>query len=354
MKQLLLSLLVILPHLVARQGRADVVVLYDGALGTSASGQSWVYGTNPFFGPDAVSVWRDNATHLDTTPDISEQAGYFSIDPIFGVAKHEAVPVLDRGKGFQLDLTFELVREAHLPRDDNGDGRQDRAGFSIIALSEDHWGVELAFQENRIWVYEDDSQGENDRFTQAESIDFAAGGIRATYQLRIVGNRYELSVDQSLILSGPVRNYQFLTGTIDPYEIPSFLFWGDDTASASSEVRMEQIMLTTELRRSQCDIDLDSVVDASDASVVFANWGQPGLGDVNYDSLTDAADAAICFADWTGDVTRHVATPEPTAAHIVYLVAMATIPVARRQRVTSATKTIPARCAPSSTNTTRL
>lgn len=53
-----------------------------------------------------------------------------------------------------------------------------------------------------------------------------------------------------------------------------------------------------------CDLIPDGVIDASDAAVMFANWGQSGVGDCNGDGIVDAADAAILFAAWTGDAFR--------------------------------------------------
>jgi len=65
------------------------------------------------------------------------------------------------------------------------------------------------------------------------------------------------------------------------------------------------------------DLNIDGFVDASDAGVMFANWGPTTLGyfdgNLNGDAFVDAADAGIMFANWTGDTGPLSATiPEPT------------------------------------------
>lgn len=63
----------------------------------------------------------------------------------------------------------------------------------------------------------------------------------------------------------------------------------------------------------QSDFNGDGAVDAADASILFANWGDvpPGdpIADLNGDDIVDAADASIVFAEWTGDAV--VVVPEP-------------------------------------------
>ena len=59
------------------------------------------------------------------------------------------------------------------------------------------------------------------------------------------------------------------------------------------------------------DINLDGLIDAVDATLLFQNWGGPGdlrwsRGDHNFDSYVDSLDAATLFVNWTGDgITRH-------------------------------------------------
>lgn len=49
------------------------------------------------------------------------------------------------------------------------------------------------------------------------------------------------------------------------------------------------------------DLNGDGAIDALDAAIIFANWGNPGRTDFNGDGVTDAADAAELFVQWTSD-----------------------------------------------------
>lgn len=62
------------------------------------------------------------------------------------------------------------------------------------------------------------------------------------------------------------------------------------------------------------DLNFDRSVDAADAALLFANWGDTpptdAIADINRDGQVDAADASIVFSSWTGDAAPHV-VPEP-------------------------------------------
>lgn len=79
------------------------------------------------------------------------------------------------------------------------------------------------------------------------------------------------------------------------------------------------------------DLNGDGAVDASDAALIFANWGTVGpAGDINNDGAVDAGDAGIAFAEWTGDARPRVsfsAVPEPA----VSLAALVTLTVLLRR-----------------------
>lgn len=62
------------------------------------------------------------------------------------------------------------------------------------------------------------------------------------------------------------------------------------------------------------DLNGDGAVDAADAALMFANWGQGGAGDLNVDGVVDAADAGLLFSAWTGDTAPAQSVPEP---HVV-------------------------------------
>lgn len=215
------------------------VVLYNAALGTTPGEQGWISvigGAN-----EAVS---GGLLNLNTSADQDEQAGYFSESPFNGALEHPNMPVLDLTPGFTVRFDLEIVSETHAARDDNGDGKDDRAGFSLITISEDLRGLELAFFENRVWAYADASEGASSLFTQAEGVDFDTTEL-TTYDLVFDPTGYELFASGESILSGDLRNYNpsGVPVLFDPYDNPSFLFFGDDTSSASSHSRIGTVQV---------------------------------------------------------------------------------------------------------------
>ena len=152
------------------------------------------------------------------------------------------MPLTDRSAGYTVRFDVRVVQESHVlgaAGDDNGDGLEDRAGFSVISISEDLAGIELAFWQDRIWAQEDDSQTPGDLFTQAEGVDFDTTATILQYELRVLGALYQLIPGGGVapLLQAPLRNYTNFAGSIDPYEVPSFLFFGDDTTRGRSGVR---------------------------------------------------------------------------------------------------------------------
>ncbi len=241
---------------VACPGSAEAVTLYDASLGDTPSDQGFWYLRNELT-PSATMSYVGGLTELNTTPDRSESAGFFTHNPFNGSPIHPAAPLLDRTVGYTVTFDLQMFAEGHNDRDDNSDGKQDRAGFSVIAIGNDLKGIELGFfhddTAHEIWAYEDDTPNSIDLFTQAEGVDRTAAetGTLTTYDLTVFGNGYELSADGTSILSGPLRDYTAfdgpsvpLFGELDPYEQPNLLFFGDDTSSADSHVRLGSISVT--------------------------------------------------------------------------------------------------------------
>jgi hypothetical protein len=177
------------------------------------------------FPADAASLtYLDGGTVLDTTElGSGTYAGWIS-----NQASVSGFPILDRTIGFQVDFTIQVEDELHQ--------NNNRAGFSIIVLSDDAMGVELAFWEDQIWVQNDDQTG--GLFSHGEGVAFATNTRLIAYQLRIAGDSYTLLADTKPILTGPLRNYSLFEGFPDPYETPNFLFMGDDTTSAQARISL--------------------------------------------------------------------------------------------------------------------
>jgi len=172
----------------------------------------------------ASPAYANGVTVLDTTISGNDTyAGWISN----GTTTTE-FPIQDRTAGFQVDFTIQVENESHT--------NNNRAGFSIIILSQDIKGIELAFWENEIWAQNDDTTG--GLFKHGEGTIFATTAGLINYQVIVVNDTYTLIANNKPILTGLVRDYSQFDGFPDPYETPNFLFLGDDTTSAQSRIRL--------------------------------------------------------------------------------------------------------------------
>jgi hypothetical protein len=231
---------------VGASAQAATIVLYDGSSGVMPDHVSWrwIYGSSPLEFPPTSESFASGVTTLDTSSGMDKRAGYFSeiTEPIH--LKNPNVPALDRTTGYRVRFNMQLDCETHVFTDRNGDCVSDRGGWSIIALSSDKKGVEIAFWESQAFAYDYvDVGGGVMAFVHAEStsgFDPTAG--MTSYGLVIAGSSYTLSANGSAVLAGPLRDY---SAEGHPYTIPSFLFLGDDTSSALSTTGLSYIAVDT-------------------------------------------------------------------------------------------------------------
>lgn len=273
--------------LCAIESRAEVV-LFDGTLGTTPAAQGWPFFADPLGSNSVAQVASPGFTTLDTFNPRTDRGGYFSRDPVFGIFVHPNMPVLDRQAGYSVRFSLRIAAEARATGptgDDNGDGLDDRAGFSMITIASDRRGLEVSFWENSIWVQNDDAQGAVNLFTQAENVPFNTVTAIRDYQLEVLGDRYRLSASAGLrrILAGRLRDYRNFTGSLDPYEIPSFLFFGDNTTRGESTTELARIAVGDVPDRCQ---EVDSLVARIVGGVYDAGFdlngdGSLSLGDVD-------------------------------------------------------------------------
>jgi hypothetical protein len=214
---------VLLVASITRSARA--VELYDGPLGTAPEDQGWL--TYGGVGGTVVRTTAGGRTTFDTTSTNTIQAGYSNY---FGPAPlNPDFPALGRSEGFVVSLTMRLLDEAH--------ANNNRSGVSLIALSSDLLGVELAFWRNEIWV-----QSGSD-FVHAEGVAFDTTAALTNYDLAIHGATYTLRANGNPILSGNLRNY----GAFGlPYNLPNFMFLGDDTSSARGGFEFSRLAVVPE------------------------------------------------------------------------------------------------------------
>ena len=214
---------------------APAGVLYDGSdtLRPLPGDQGWAYGTDPLFGASVTQTALPVGVRLDSTAVAGERAGYFSEEPVFHSFIHPGMEPLDRAAGYTVTFDVKINSEGHTS--------SDRAGFSIIAISSDLMGIELGFWEDTIFAQEAG-------FTHAEDAAFGTAAM-TRYELAIAGGSYALRAGGSAmpILTGTLRDYSPASvPTPDVYEIPSFLFLGDDTGSAAASVDIAYVELVPE------------------------------------------------------------------------------------------------------------
>jgi hypothetical protein len=210
------------------------VVLYDSALGGTPDVQGkLLFQTSP--NALAVQTFDAGATTLDTGLGRHDAAGYM-IAP-----SHR--PRLDRSRGYTIELTVQIVEESHGDSDKNGDDIGDRAGFSVIALSDDLKGIELGFWKDEIWAQEDGAAEPpgGALFTHAEGAAFDTTADLTRYTLTVQDDVYRLSTGGQAVLSGRLRDYTAFDGPVNPYSTPNFVFLGDDTGSAQAVIRLSYV-----------------------------------------------------------------------------------------------------------------
>ena len=141
--------------------------------------------------------------------------------------------------GYSLALGFRVTGENH-------GSVTDRAGFSITLIGDDLKGIEIAFQGGRIFAQ---NTGPGFFTKGEESTDVQALALLSDYhrwQVTVAGCSYELSQGGTSILRGPLRDYSAYTGLgQDAYRTRNFLFFGDNTSSASANFAIDYAAITT-------------------------------------------------------------------------------------------------------------
>ncbi|MGB3652276.1 MAG: putative Ig domain-containing protein [Rivularia sp. (in: cyanobacteria)] len=192
----------------------------------------------------------------------------FSSTSFYSSPVNNYFPQLIRDEGYILKFNAQILSEDHISygnNDKNGDGKADRAGFSVTLLSDDRKGIELGFWENRIWVQQDEFTNTTSQpvnginpystlFTQVEGVDFNTTKS-VDYDLAILGEFYTLYADKKSILTGRLRDYSDYNPTTEPdrnfpnpYNKSNFIFLGDNNAYAGADVKLGDISLITHPR----------------------------------------------------------------------------------------------------------
>jgi hypothetical protein len=217
--------------------QAEMTVLYDGSLGTSPSAQGWglctmlTFPSPPACGGPAAGASEtvsNGAVTYDTTSNQSLYSGYFRDQ---SVLFNFPLPVtLDSsGAGFEVSFRARLDSETHVSA--------NRAGFSVIVLDAAHKGVELGFWPDEVWA-------QSDAFSHAEGKAFDTQSDFADYALTLASGSYRLAMKRGPVaqtLNGTMRDY---SGQGFPYTESNFMFFGDDTGSASASFTLASVSVT--------------------------------------------------------------------------------------------------------------
>ena len=204
--------------------QAELVTLYNGS-GLPAS-QPWLT-----FGADTLNGWSQTSVDggVQLTTDLPTRSGYSNYIPLpTPTLKNASFPTLQRSDGFELSFRTRLLAESH--------SSNHRAGYSVILLANDTQGIELGFWQSEIWA-------QNSDFTRAESVAIDTTVAR-DYRLQILGEQYQLFDGQASLLSGSLRTY---SNPAIPYTLPNYVYFGDNTTSASASIVQGPIQLQSNL-----------------------------------------------------------------------------------------------------------
>jgi Ca2+-binding RTX toxin-like protein len=230
-------------------------VLYNGSLGGTPDDQNKGL---KYYGPDVSPTVGSTVTNLNTLGNDSFQAGFSNYSTS---GTNLTSFTLDRTTGYTISFVASVIDEPRAATaNKNNDGKDDRAGFSVIAISSDgKYGIELGFWKDRIWAQDDGTTQKNPSlepdtalasnfrtlFTQAEGVNFTTTNLE-NYDLSVLGDTYTLFANGNTILSGKLRDYSaFPNGLLDVYEKPNFIFFGDNTPSARANIGLNQVAVTT-------------------------------------------------------------------------------------------------------------
>src|SRR5919199_1661664 len=291
------------------------ITLYDGitnlpggtppGIGTP-SGTSLAYGqiplpstTPPFVPSLAAGAYTPNTTGINTatiyTPNSpTGYAGYSNYNPTSllpgqtpAILSPFTSPTLDRTAGYTISFNAAIPIETS-----NANG----AGFSVTAISSDGLnGLELGFKNGRIF-------GQSANFIASENINFNTAANN-NYVLKVQDTNYQLFANNSpkAILTGPLRQMQFDPEasqpalTFNPYRLPSFLFFGDNTDQGSATFRLGTIAVN-DLPVASSDSARTTVGTKVKIKVLENDTG--GTKALRVQSVTQPTGGTVTVDDW--------------------------------------------------------
>lgn len=197
---------------------ASATVLYQGNGSSTPVDQGYFLYIS---GASTTNTTSGGVTTLNSTADNADQPGWGK--NIF----NGSFPTMDRtGNGYVVSLDMTVLAQ--------NTTSNDRAGISLIALSSDHMGVEIAFFTNEVWAYNFSAPS---TFTHGEGHALNTTAA-TTYDLAIHGSTYELFAGGNSILTGALRDYSPHGA---PYTINNFIWLGDDTTESGGSFQFTRL-----------------------------------------------------------------------------------------------------------------
>jgi hypothetical protein len=178
------------------------------------------------YSPDFSSLNLGSLSGADSLDDID--VDFDLVNPAF--------PLLDDSVGYTLTFTLTVNSQTSNP---------NRAGFNLLLVNNAGRGLELGFKSDRIFAQTETFQESTTERTLLDTSD------RITYTLDVVDNRYQLLADGVSLFSGSLRTYSFDPSASDPplplnpYTLPNFLFWGDNTDQGRADFTLGAVSLLT-------------------------------------------------------------------------------------------------------------
>lgn len=196
--------------LVTGAATASASSLFDGRAGTPLA-QGWLPLQQ---GAAAQTGVETGGFRLNTLADADTQQGYFRFSPL----------ALDADAGYALSFDLQV--------DGATSSSSNRGGFSLLLVGADPaQSLELVFDTGVVFAY-DYVAGDADRFVRGASAPLS-GGAPHSFLLQVLDGGYTLSIDGDLQLAGRLADYH-AQGL--PYTMPNFIFFGDNTTRAASNV----------------------------------------------------------------------------------------------------------------------
>ena len=160
---------------------------------------------------------------LDTRASAATRHGYALQSPL----------VLDTQAGFTLQFSLQVLADSS--------ASPNRAGFSLLVVGSDpQQALELGFGSAEVFA-QDHQPSDPDRFVRG-SVAAVAPGQAHQYTLTVAQQQYTLQSGGQPLLAGSLVDYS-AEGL--PYNLPNFVFFGDNTSRAAAQVWVGDISLAS-------------------------------------------------------------------------------------------------------------